>query len=352
LRNKVRRERPGSAPGRGLGCSTTDPATNRAETGELVFQVAVEPRGLAPKLPQKIEGVRVMVEFSEPAVAMNGGSGCIPCHANQVALPLPMGNSTGNPYQCFSCTLGFKACRNGTIYYVTNAHCSPGTNGCAGSAPLGSNTLHRGRLDANCSQTTDIGDVSWSATPVCGQNNTVDATRVTSANNLTAWSIRDIGTPSSSWRNALPSDAVQKSGRTTGLTYGTVTSVNYTTNVSGYCCGSPTFVDQIKINANTVPFLQGGDSGSGVLDRGNPPKVVGLLFAGPTNGSYGVANKISNVLFRLNLTLDPNCQPPTCEQICRDYLDDCAEEFCYWNFNEYMCYTGCQLEYEDCLSGC
>lgn len=323
------------------------------KTGELVFVVAVDPIGKAPELPLRIEGVDVVIDRSEPPALMHGGAGCIPCHSNQVALPVPMGNSTGNPFACFACTLGFKACKDGVIYYVTNAHCSQNAQGCEGKAPLGSNTLHRGRLDApGCAVTTDIGDVSWSATPVCGQNNLVDGTRVISANNLTSWSIRDVGVPSTVSGTVLPGDTVQKSGRTTGYTTGTVNSVNYTTNVSPYCCGSAHFVDQIRINAITPPFLQGGDSGSAVLNMQNPPKIVGLLFAGAPNGSYGIANKIFWVLSRLSLSLDPNCQPPTCEDLCQQQLDFCEEEYCYWNYNQYMCQQGCDLQYQECVGSC
>lgn len=332
----------------GMGISV-DPATR-----ELVFLLAVEREGPAPDLPLQIEGVRVVIERSEPARPMNGGAACMPCHANQVPLPVPMGNSTGNPFYCSACTLGFKVCRDGVIYYVTNAHCSWNSSGCEGGAPIGSNTYHRGQLDAACTLTTDIGDVSLHATPRCGSDNLVDAALMVSSNALTSWSIRDIGTPSTAtaW-NLVVGDAVQKSGRTTGLTYGTVSAVNYTTNVGPYCCGTARFVRQIKVNATVAPFLQGGDSGSALLDRSNPPKIGGLLFAGPTDGSYGIANHIDYVLASLgNLTLNPSCTAPTCQDNCYWSRDDCLETFCYWNYDPYMCNEGCELQYQDCLASC
>lgn len=330
----------------GMGVSV-DPRTK-----ELVFLVSVERGAAAPKLPAQIEGVRVVVEHSEPPRAMNGGSSCIPCHANQVPLPVPMGNSTGNQYYCSACTLGFKVCQSGVQYYVTNAHCSPDAAGCEGKAPIGSNTYHRGKLDASCTLTTDIGDVSLHATPRCGSDNLVDAALMRSSNSLTSWSIRDIGTPG--FRvNVMVGDAVQKSGRTTGLTYGTVASTNYTTNVSNYCCGSPKFVRQIKVNATTLPFIQPGDSGSGLLNRATPPGIAGLLFAGPSDGSYGIANHIDYVLATLgNVSLDPNCTAPTCQSTCYDQRDDCYETYCYWNYDQYMCETGCEQQYQECLGGC
>lgn len=331
----------------GIGVSV-DPATR-----ELIFLVAVEPGGEAPPLPAQIEGVRVVVERSQPPAAMDGGGGCMPCHANQVPLPVPMGNSTGNPFFCSACTLGFKVCRDGVIYYVTNAHCSFNSSGCEGGAPLGSSTYHRGQLDAACTLTSVVGSVSSHATPRCGSDNLVDAALMLSSNTQTSWSIRDIGVPSTAWASLLVGDAVQKSGRTTGLTFGTVASTNYTTNVGNYCCGSPKFVRQIRVNANVAPFLQGGDSGSALLDRATPPKIGGLLFAAPPDGSYGLANHISYVSATLgNVSLDPNCTAPTCEDDCYWRRDDCLETFCHWDYDEYMCNEGCELEYQDCLANC
>lgn len=91
----------------GMGISV-DPKTR-----ELVFLISVERGAAAPKLPAQIEGVRVVVEHNEPPRAMNGGGACMPCHANQVPLPVLMGNSTGNQYYCSACTLGFKVCKAG-----------------------------------------------------------------------------------------------------------------------------------------------------------------------------------------------------------------------------------------------
>jgi hypothetical protein len=331
----------------GMGISV-DPATR-----ELVFLLSVDRAGVVPDLPTSIEGVRVMIERSEPASPMNGGAGCVPCHANQVPLPVPMGNSTGNPSYCSACTLGFKACRNGVIYYVTNAHCSWNSAGCEGGAPIGSSTYHRGPLDASCAATTVIGSVAEQYPPRCGSDNILDAALMLSSNALTSWSIRDIGTPSPTmWASVVVGDAVQKSGRTTGLTYGTVAAVNYTTNVGPYCCGTAKFVRQIKVNATVAPFLQGGDSGSALLDRSNPPRLAGLLFAGPTDGSYGLANDIIYFISTLGLSLDPNCTAPTCQDNCYWSRDDCLETYCVWDYNAYMCNEGCEIQYQDCLASC
>ncbi len=336
----------------GMGI-TVDPVTK-----EVVFEIAVEREGLVPPLPSRIEGVPVRIVREDPPVPLNGGAACQPCHANQLALPVQMGNSTGNGLYCSACTLGFKVCKDGVDYYVTNAHCSWSSAGCVGGAPLGSATYHRGQLDASCTLTSQIGTVARHQTPICGgTSNRVDAALMTSADNQTSWAIRDIGTPQTYAGWVAVGTQVQKSGRTTGLTYGTVASTNYTTDVGPYtCCGTARFIGQIKVNAAVTPFIQGGDSGSALLDRVNPPRIVGLLFAGPTNGSYGVANKINDVLTELGyVELDPNCTPPDpqCVAWCDAEKSFCQEEYCYWNYNAYMCHTGCDIQYNECVAyGC
>ncbi len=67
--------------------------------------------------------------------------------------------------------------------------------------------------------------------------------------------------------------AVQKMGRTTGLTKGMVQQIDVTVTVD-YQGRSATFVDQTMATRMSQP----GDSGSAILDMDR--KVVGLLFAG------------------------------------------------------------------------
>jgi len=85
---------------------------------------------------------------------------------------------------------------------------------------------------------------------------------------------------------------VKKSGRTTGLTQGTVTVLDAMATVN-YGTGTAIFEDQI-ITSN---ISAGGDSGSVVLNESN--EVVGLLFAG--SDTVTIVNKISNVMSALGL---------------------------------------------------
>lgn len=98
---------------------------------------------------------------------------------------------------------------------------------------------------------------------------------------------------------------VRKHGRTTGYTEGTVTDESYDVLV-GLDHGNPTIVglfhDQIRIAVATpyARFGMGDDSGSLVVHHPEA-RAVGLYFAGPTDGTYGVANHIEDVLRELEI---------------------------------------------------
>jgi hypothetical protein len=89
--------------------------------------------------------------------------------------------------------------------------------------------------------------------------------------------------------------SLKKSGRTTGLTTGSIQQIDVTATVSYGSNKSATFVDQLMAGA----MSQGGDSGSAVLNDQN--QIVGLLFAGSTNTT--IINRIQNVFQALQVTL-------------------------------------------------
>lgn len=109
-------------------------------------------------------------------------------------------------------------------------------------------------------------------------------------------------------------ETVHKYGRTSGHTWGTISSTDATVNVQGTDrFGNALvarFTDQLVINM----YGAGGDSGSLILDSNN--RAVGLLFAGGED-AYGntiiIANKINNVLAMLDshiYGLNDNPPPP------------------------------------------
>lgn len=132
----------------------------------------------------------------------------------------------------------------------------------------------------------------------------VDAAFVQSTRNLVNKFILDIGNPSPTVQEPAVGLGVRKSGRTTGMTTGTIQTINATVNVSyGGGCGTAKFVGQTIITPGG--FSTAGDSGSLILggtDGSGRRKPVGLLFAG--SSSFTVANRISDVLGALHARID------------------------------------------------
>lgn len=89
--------------------------------------------------------------------------------------------------------------------------------------------------------------------------------------------------------------AIQKSGRTTQYTTGTIDQVDVTVNVQYGGGQIGRFTDQLLAG----PMSQGGDSGSAVLDMDK--NLVGLLFAG--SDTTTIINRMENVFSALDLTL-------------------------------------------------
>jgi len=100
-----------------------------------------------------------------------------------------------------------------------------------------------------------------------------------------------IGAPSGAGTATLGTE-VQKTGRTTSRTQGTITQIDATLRVN---YGGPTALFTGQLVAG--PMSQPGDSGSAVLDMDR--RVVGLLFAG--SDAATVINPIDEVLSALNV---------------------------------------------------
>lgn len=100
---------------------------------------------------------------------------------------------------------------------------------------------------------------------------------------------------------------VRKHGRTTGYTEGVITDETYDALV-GMDHNNPSvvglFQDQIRVE--TIPpypaFGLGGDSGSLVVSKA-AANAIGLYFAGPPSGGYGIANHIADVLSEMQIEL-------------------------------------------------
>ncbi|MHC4558509.1 MAG: fibronectin type III domain-containing protein [Planctomycetota bacterium] len=214
--------------------------------------------------------------------------------------PVPIGVSTGHP----DITAGTIGCRvvdgSGNLYALSNNHVYANGN----NASIGDNVLQPGTADGGALPGDYLGtladfepiDFGWWG------YNTIDAAIAecegTLDNTTPVGEGGGYGTPSSTTVTAEPGLAVQKYGRTTGLTTGVVTSVNGAFLVR-YSRGFAVFYEQIVIE---VPdFSAGGDSGSLIVTQaGNNP--VALLFAG--SDTLTIANPIDAVLDRFEVDVD------------------------------------------------
>ena len=238
--------------------------------------------------------------------------------------PSPIGVSSGNQrltiiHQQLYCTVGTLGARvtDGTnVYALSNAHVyaleGSKTSGTVQAGSTGDKILQPGRVDMvaqACGSASEIDAAVigklWSFVPVeisRKANNTVDAALalVSTAAVGTATPVGGYGTPATT--TVVPSlgMSVQKYGRTTGLTKGTITGVNATVLIK-YDEGQARFVDQVVVTGSGA-FSDGGDSGSLIVTQnGNFP--VALLFAGSSSSTIG--NRIDSVLGALGgVTID------------------------------------------------
>jgi hypothetical protein len=117
--------------------------------------------------------------------------------------------------------------------------------------------------------------------------------------------IEDIGVPSSAIATPSVGLGVAKSGRTTGFTTGTISSVNTSVSVQYQRgCGKGkkfvvSYTNQVVISSST--FSAGGDSGSLIVTNNSSHNPVALLYAGSSTTTIG--NPISQVLSRLGTAL-------------------------------------------------
>jgi hypothetical protein len=92
---------------------------------------------------------------------------------------------------------------------------------------------------------------------------------------------------------------VYKFGARTGLTYGTIVSVDGAIAANYPGLGTLNFRETLIIRGNDEPFSLPGDSGSFIFNESH--KLVGLVFAGDTDGTISFGNSIVNVINTLGI---------------------------------------------------
>jgi hypothetical protein len=273
--------------------------------GEPVIKIFATRAGI-PGIAAALEGVPTKVEVTGMIVAYADPTARFP-------RPVPIGVSTGHP----DITAGTIGCRvtdaNGNVYALSNNHIYANEN----EANIGDSALQPGPYDGGNVDNDEIGTLfDYEPIYFAGEDNFIDAAIALSSVDLLGCSTPGdgYGTPSTTTiEETLGEDEdilglkVQKYGRTTGWTHGTVDTINTTVDVcyetTGFifprCVKEARFRDQIGITPGT--FSAGGDSGSLIVTEvGNNP--VGLLFAG--NNTHTFANQIGLVLDSFTVTVD------------------------------------------------
>jgi hypothetical protein len=242
--------------------------------------------------------------------------------------PAPLGYSVGHP-AITAGTIGARVVdAAGNVYILSNNHVLANSNGAA----VGDATYQPGPYDGGTAA-DQIGTlaafrpIDFSLT---GQN-PMDAAiaRVAPADLGTATPTDDgYGAPNPvifgdangdgafDDEAALLGLAVQKYGRTTRLTHGSITAINATVQVCyasffGFCIQSAYFVDQLIVEPGA--FSGGGDSGSLIVTDDANHHPVALLFAGSTTQT--IANRIDLVLAHFGVAIDGGEPPPPPEPL-------------------------------------
>ena len=252
-------------------------------------------------VPGTVGGVRVRTVVTGMIVARSA--------TLRYPRPVPIGVSTGLA-DFATGTLGARVSNGGTVFALSNNHVFAGVN----MATIGDPILQPGPAEDGgtdpadrIATLADYQEIDFDP----GNANTMDAAiaLTTTADVGTATLPDGYGSPSSTTVPASVGQPVQKYGRTTGFTTGSINAVNVDVDV----CYFPVtetlcfpgfeahFVNQFSVPDGSVPFSASGDSGSLVVTSGsNNP--VGLLFAG--GDGLTIANPIGPVLQRFNVTID------------------------------------------------
>lgn len=291
-------------------------AVGLADDGQpaLVIYVDQESHGVSDivrAIPPKLRGVTVSVQLTDKFRALAGkpGGGGI-SHTAKQTPPIQLGTSGGWGYDlangyCCGGTLGSLIQIGGVQYILSNYHVFEADTVSGGNnrvATAGDPVIQPGLIDVACNA-NNVENVATLSGIKSLPGSNVDAAiaQVIPGMVRSDGAILEIGTISATPAAAGLSQKVKKSGRTTGLTRSTVSTLNATVSVTydNECAGgtafTKTFTGQVIIANRASKFLAGGDSGSlMVQDVARDPKAVGLLFAG--SSSLAVANPIDQVL--------------------------------------------------------
>jgi Peptidase family S64 len=200
---------------------------------------------------------------------------------------------------CCSGTLGSLVTDGINQYVLSNNHVLARSD----QAVAGEDISQPGLIDNSCRVSTLVAD--FTGTVPLGNNVDAAVAQVRIGQMDATGFIEDIGVPSGTTVNPSVGLSVAKSGRTTGFTTGSISSVNTSVSVQyqkGCNSGKKftvSYTNQVVINSST--FSAGGDSGSLIVTNNTSHNPVALLYAGSSTSTIG--NPINEVLSKLSSTL-------------------------------------------------
>jgi hypothetical protein len=242
-----------------------------------------------------------------------------------VTRPIELGTSGGNIKSiiktkhtrgCFSGTLGSMVQdADENEYILSNNHVLADTN----KAKPGQLILQPGLIDVACLRAKSNAVATFSSSVKIrfgGPSNQVDTALAAVVPGQVSPYIMFVGgiadTVVGDPALGMP---VQKMGRTSCLTTGTVAALdaNVTVNYSDVVKHPrlANFINQILVTGSvlTPTFGAAGDSGSLIVSQDDCPQAVALLFAGNGNG-LTIANPITSVLSATNTSMVGTCSEP------------------------------------------
>ena len=262
-------------------------------------------------------------------------------HQSQAPTPVPLGTSGGNNndydtkgnqvVDCCSGTLGALIQDNANRQYLLSSNHVLARSD---HAAVGDAIIQPGLIDNNCTPSGDgpgtmpVGTLSgWLPLSSAATNADAAIAQVDSGAVSPSGSILELGAKQADGTLAAAPPGISstggkgeaatldlvvaKSGRTTGLTCGSVSALNLDVTVDYYLdCAetkpylTKTYTNQLAISG--AQFSDSGDSGSLVVDAANA-EPVGLYFAGGTDSagiSQAVANPVGDVLSELSAQTD------------------------------------------------
>jgi hypothetical protein len=195
-------------------------------------------------------------------------------------------------------TLGAVVTANGVSYILSNNHVLANEN----ALPPGTPIFQPGLLDSGSATNDRIATLARFVPLQTDKPNRVDCALATI---LDAAAVAPAILPKiGRLKSAEPIEAaegmqVEKTGRATGYTVGTVFDVSATVPIE-FELGRLTFEDQILIRSEGGAFSDGGDSGSLIVEIASR-RATGLLVGG--SPQFAIANDIREVLQSLNVKL-------------------------------------------------